>query len=343
VPATATTPALELDPDRQSTLDGILGHEAIRGYLREAIANGSLPQAILFTGPSGVGKKTLAWALAKEIVTNSGEHPSGSGKISRGTHPDVRLLGNVGRISGQISVDEIRDLIEWAPVYPLEAPNKIAIITPADKLNLSAANALLKLLEEPPSHFILILITSDLSALLPTIRSRCTVLPLEGVPISELLPWLIGRAHADPEKLQLAADLAEGRPGFALSLLEGKGLENRKAILKELLTLKAHGFASVFGVAERLTTADLPQTLKTLLLLLRDALSLSLGVETILNRDLLSDLRPLVEGSSPRGILEAATLVESGVRESSELYNAQSKSHFMEVLIIGIGRELRKI
>lgn len=333
------------DPDRQLTLERMLGHETIRDYLRRAVAEGQLPQALLLMGPSGVGKKSLAWALAKEIVAQGEPIAThrGAGKVARGTHPDMILCDNAKSPSGQIIVDTMRDMEDRAMTAPLEAPKKVAVIVPAEKMNVSAANALLKLLEEPPRHLVMILITSDPALLLPTIRSRCTPLALEAVPPAQLVPWLVERGGASRERAELAAELAEGRPGLALTLVEDGALDARKAILAELETLKAHGFAAIFGAAERLASAgdDLVSTLNATVALLRDALALSLGAGPLLNRDLADGLAHLAEGASPTGLLQAAEQVERAASEADGYYSAQGRAQFMEILAAGIGRGLK--
>lgn len=332
------------DPRRQLTLNQILGHDVIRAYLMRCIAQDQLPQSILFSGPAGVGKRTLAWALVREIIAEGGDPAShrGSLKAARGTHPDICFC-EAKSAAGQIVIDDIRDLDEWTSRYPVESQYKFGVIAPADKMNPNSANALLKLLEEPPKHLVLILITADPSLLLPTIRSRCTPLPLEAVPLAELVPWLIGKSGVGRERVELAAELAEGRPGYALSLLQSGGLEQRGKIIGELRTLKEHGFATVFGVAERLgSMGDPGRTLKTMVLLLRDALSVSLGMDRILNRDLAEDLRALGEGLSPGAVLEAAALAETAAGEAADYYAAAARAHFLEVLVTRMGRELRR-
>lgn len=338
-------PESTLDPDRQSTLGQMLGHETVREYLKRAVAQGQLPQALLIMGPAGVGKRTLAWSLAKEIVSEGKETAThrGAGKISRGTHPDVILCDNSKSPSGQILVETMRDMEDRAMTSPLEAPKKIAIIAPAEKMNISAANALLKLLEEPARHLVMILIASDPGLLLPTIRSRCTPLTLEAVPPATLAPWLVERGGATRERAELAAELAEGRPGLALSLVEDGALDARRAIIGELETLKAHGFASIFGVAERLASAgdDLASTLNAALVVLRDALAISLGAGAPLNRDLATEIARLAEGLSPAAILQAAERVEAAVVEAGDFYTAGARAHFVEILVASVGRELR--
>ena len=334
------------DPERQLTLDRILGHQGVRDYLAKTVGSGLTPQAVLFVGPGGVGKRTLAWALAREIVSAGSDplkHP-GSLKVSRGTHPDVRLWDNTQSPSGQIRVDDIREIGDWAATSPLESPKKIALISPAERMNLSAANGLLKLLEEPPRSLILILTSLDSALLPPTISSRCTRLVLEAVAQPELCAWLLSQTDAESSRAELAARLAEGRPGQALSILESGVLEFRVAIIEELIHLKRHGFAAVFRVADRLgaISSDPAAMLEMTLLILRDSLALRMELGNILNVDLRSELEGLAEDGSAEGILEAASLVAAAIGDIGSYYTPQARMHFLEVLVTGIGRELRR-
>jgi len=211
-------------------------------------------------------------------------------------------------------------------------------------MNPSAANCLLKLLEEPPSHALIVLTAIDPARLLQTICSRCAPLALEPVPVEKLAPWLASKMGADPAQAEIASRIAEGRPGFALSILKSDALSHRREILDELKILKRHGFASVFRVADRLGTIgkEPEATLNMTILLLRDCLSVSMGLDGALNRDLEDDLRDLAEGLSPTGLLGAAGLVAEAVSEVYDFYTPQSKAHFMEALVTGIGQELKK-
>lgn len=333
------------DEDRQLTLSEIIGHSAVRALLVESIAGGRLPQSILFAGPPGIGKKSLAYALIREVVAR-GEDPKtdrGSGKVARGTHPDVRVCEPARSVSGQIVIDTIRDADDWASTSPLEASKKFIVVTPAEAMNPNAANALLKLLEEPPRHLVIILTANDAANMLPTIRSRCTPFMLDSIPLDELVPWLVEKTRAPVEKARLAAELAEGRPGAAKAILSGDALEGRRAILRELDLLKTEGFAAVFGAADRLSAlGPIAGTLATTLVLLRDSLSVRLDLDGVLNRDLIDEIRGFASGVSSEAILKAAQLVASASEEAGRYYIPQSQAHFMELLATSIGRELRR-
>lgn len=342
--ATETAEAPPLDPDRQLTLGELIGHARTAEYLRQCVRENNLSHALLLAGPTGVGKKTLAWALVREIVA-AGADPAGhrgSLKVARGTHPDLHVIDSTQTTSRQITVDLIRGLDDWTATSPLEAPFKIAIIEPAEAMNASAANALLKLLEEPPRHLILILISNDPALLLPTVRSRCSLLNLEPVEPDELAPWLMKRERVGEEKARLIARLAEGRPGRAVRLAGSSLLEAREELLGEIELLAAHGFATIFGVADRWRShGDLRETLSTLLMLLRDLLLVKLELGGVINTDLLDRMKVSVEKLSPAGILGAARSIELATEKAGGYYTPQAQAHFLETVAVEVGRELR--
>ncbi len=334
------------DPRRQLTLNQVLGNEDLHAFLRRAWRQQRMPQAILFGGPAGIGKTTTAWALAREIVSDGGDpatHPR-SLKVTRNSHPDIIEVTGKNTASSQISVESIRNLERFTATGPLESPKKIVLIEPADRMNTSSANCLLKLLEEPPPDLLLFLVTPEPNRLLTTIRSRCTPLMLEPVPINRLTPWLMKETRLDETKARLIASLSEGRPGYALLLAKSRGLGDRGKILEAFNRLAKHGFSAVFGVAETLGSAsgDLSESLETAMTLLRDALVIKLrGPQGILHQDLAAELGAFAEQRSAAGLLEAAQILERAAAEAPSFYSVQSKAHFTDLLAIEVGRLLR--
>lgn len=207
----------------------ILEHRRQIEQLRRALATQRLPHALLFSGPSGIGKRLVATELTAALFCPQAAEREGEAcgtciacrKLVSNNHPDFFAIEPETSESGAvqtIKIDPLRELSAKLQLHPLEAPVKIAIIDNADKMSLEAENSILKILEEPPplTHFILI--TASPHRLLPTIRSRCQHLTFSPLPTEVIAAELTRRLELpEPEALRMAR-LAGGSLGLALSL-----------------------------------------------------------------------------------------------------------------------------
>ena len=257
----------------------LIGQEAAEAAVLEAWNGGRMPHGWLLTGPEGVGKATLAWRMARFLLTDPParaqtlDPPAGHPALPRIralSEPSLMLLrrewdAKAKRLGTQITVDTVRRL---GGFFGLSAEGRrVVIVDPADALNPNAANAILKLLEEPPPGAVLILVAQRPARLLPTIRSRCRVLRLAALSEADVAE-AVAQAGGDAS----GAALAGGSPGAALALAGG-GAAARAALLDLLARTpmdRARARALADGCAGRNNVARLEAVLGAVDRLLHD-------------------------------------------------------------------------
>lgn len=235
----------------------VVGHELARGAVLEALAASRLPGSILLHGPRGVGKATLAFDIARQVFTRTSDESAThiAAQVAAGAYPNLRILRKAPRDTGKgfftaIRVDEVRSLIEESRMTRGRAGFRVVIVDSIDDCNPSSANALLKILEEPPAETIFILVAHRPGGLLPTIRSRCRQIalrPLTDAQVREVL--------GDQPGLDDAVELAAGRPRRAyeaLALGENAGL----TALRRWLQTPAHGATAPYLAVADTLAAD---------------------------------------------------------------------------------------
>jgi DNA polymerase-3 subunit delta' len=259
--ATAAAPAPRANPD-------LVGHESAERELRRLVEAGRLPHAILLSGPRGIGKATLAFRFARFLLANGDASPKAAAegglaidpesgvfrRVAAGGHADLLTVERAydprrRRLRSEIVVEDAREITAFFRLTAAEEGWRIVIVDGAEELNRNAANALLKVLEEPPRQALLLLVSHSPGRLLPTIRSRCRRYPL--VPLThDAVTRLLRRYRPDlvqPEAQALAA-LSGGSVGFALDLAAAGGLALYQSILEilsqipELDVIRLHAF-----------------------------------------------------------------------------------------------------
>ncbi len=238
--------------NKPGTLEEFLGNGRIVEILRRAVAKNRLPHAILFAGPRGVGKRTLARLLAQLLnCTGEGVRPCGScppcRKIRSNSHPDVHEIAPDGSF---IRNNQIRELISQVAYQPFEGRYQVAIIDNADQMRAEGANSLLKTLEEPPGRAVLILVTANPYALLGTILSRCRILTFAAVSQKQITDYLVKDLKRTPDEARMAAALSNGSIGAAISLDVAEYPATRDRALRFVRTMLLRGsFAAASGQA----------------------------------------------------------------------------------------------
>jgi DNA polymerase-3 subunit delta' len=207
----------------------VVGHLTVRGRIDELIAAGRYPSAILFSGPRGIGKATLAFSLARRILTETGDESPArvNEQVLAGAHPNLSILRRQPKDARGfytvIRVDEVRGLRESLHQTRGRAAWRVVVVDAIDDCNASAANALLKTLEEPPPQTLFLLVSHRPGLLLPTIRSRCLAIPMR--PLGDDDVRAVLAAQRPGEKLDHAVSLARGCPrrGFEALALGSEG------------------------------------------------------------------------------------------------------------------------
>ncbi|CCG43148.1 DNA polymerase III subunit delta' [Magnetospirillum molischianum] len=273
----------DIPPPREST--DLFGHDAAEQVLLEAWSSGRFPHAWLICGPKGIGKATLAYRLARFVLAGGGgaslfgdapsslvippDHPVFRRVAARG-HADLDVVergwadDRQTRLRSEIVVEDARGIGSFLSLTPAEGGWRIVIIDSADEMNRNAANAVLKVLEEPPRNALMLLVSHSPGRLLPTIRSRCRRLTLR--PLSEdIVAQLLVRHRPDLSEADRNAlsRLGEGSIGKALSLAEAGGLDLYREIVSLLLTLPRLDLPAVHFFADRVARPEVGELFST--------------------------------------------------------------------------------
>jgi DNA polymerase-3 subunit delta' len=273
--AEPATPAPRANPD-------LLGHEAAEAELRRLFDSGRMPHALLLSGPRGIGKATLAFRLARFVLAQGGGEASGpslfgedsgaglaipseSGtfrRVASAGHADLLTVERAydprrRRLRSEIVVGDAREIGAFLRLTPAEGGWRVVVVDGADEMNRNAANALLKILEEPPRRALLLLVAHSPGKLLPTIRSRCRRFPLAPLPppiVGELLQRY--RPELDAGTATAVIALAEGSIGRALDLAAADGVALYRGVLGLLAREKGIDPAALHAFADRLVRPE---------------------------------------------------------------------------------------
>ncbi|HEU4837828.1 MAG TPA: DNA polymerase III subunit delta' [Micavibrio sp.] len=276
----ASAPAGTLLPPRENP--ELFGHEHIEQTLISLYSKGTLPHALIFAGPMGVGKTTMAFRFARFLLSQKGDADQDSlfgdapaaptnmnvasddpifRKVASGGHPDLRTIERPidekkGVRKGIVDVESVRTIAPFLRMSASEGGWRIVIVDEADLMNRQSQNAILKILEEPPPQSLLILVCNRLGAMIPTIRSRCRVLhfaPLDNTTLATLLKRAMPQATSGD--IALLSLLSDGSMGRAVHLQEEGGVNMLHSILDFLTGWPKWDWAKIHPWADNLSRA----------------------------------------------------------------------------------------
>ncbi len=278
-------------PPREASI--CLGHEAVEKNLLELIDTNALPHALILNGVKGIGKSTFAFRLARYLLKSGiqdGAQDSLFGeaapankatsleidkddpvfsRVMSGGHPDLLTIerpldARKGTKKGNVDVETARKVAPFLRMTSSKGGWRVVIIDDADTMNRNAQNAMLKILEEPPKHALILLVTHRLGALIPTIRSRCRVInfnPLDLDIFKDLMAKEVGSQLKSEQMLTLNA-LAQGSVGNAQKIIQSEGLEIAEQILTLLENYPDFNWVDIHHMADQLGRAGQDEKFK---------------------------------------------------------------------------------
>ncbi|AGB40082.1 DNA polymerase III, delta' subunit [Halobacteroides halobius DSM 5150] len=294
----------------------VLGQDLAVSILKNSLQQGRLSHAYLFTGVEGVGKDTTAFEFAKAInckgqANDACDSCISCRKAASGNHPDIKVLKPDG---SSIKIDQMRSFQQEILYKPYESEKKVYIIHQTEKMTPEAANSLLKTLEEPPEHGIIILLTNNINQLLPTVISRCQLVRFNRVSNHLIKKRLSENYKLSEQEEELITSLATGKIKEAIALVEEKEkLKKREDIIKLILSFKDLDCLQVFRIVEKLTEYkdQIDQILHMVLVWYRDLLLLKLKKEEqVINIDYMEELKEEVAITSVEQAEKIIQLVE---------------------------------
>ncbi len=265
--------------------DVLFGHEGAEAALLYAYRGGRVPHAFMLVGPKGIGKATLAYRMARFVLAHpnpaapevqaasslavDAEHPVAR-RIAAQAQGDLlvieRTLNDKGVLRQQIAVDDVRRTVGFFGSTAGEGGWRVAIVDAVDELNRAGANALLKILEEPPRRALLLLVAHSAARVPATLRSRCRIItlrPLAAEEVASALAAAIGEPADDPAIIA-AAEAADGSVARGLAFLDGDALVLRQRVLEMLDRLPASNATALHALGDALAGTD-PQPLAAFL------------------------------------------------------------------------------
>jgi DNA polymerase-3 subunit delta' len=314
----------------------LIGHERPTAILKASILHDRVAHAYLFFGEDGIGKRLAALRFAQAINCETDYGPEGPDacgacrschQIEARTHPDFLLIEpDQEQANPQIKIEQIRELEQQLVYHPLVGRRKVCLIDEADRMTPGAANALLKTLEEPPDHSLLLLITSRPSALLATVRSRCQGIRFVAPARADVETALMTKRRILPADARFLAMVTQARIGQALEtdLAAIRVEQDEFSALTSAKSLQS--VATLLTAAEALYRSDrAPEALEWIVRWIRDLILVSVGADPdhVLNRDRLPQLEDAARGLRPDALLDLLADIETIQQAATRNVNLQ--------------------
>ena len=346
-----------------SCFKSIIDQEQPIRLLKNILLNSTIPSALLFTGTDGIGKSTAALAFAMACNCEGGEAIPNNGhfadeylpvsdpcgccrscmKIRSGNHPDIIRVEPSGNF---IKIKQIRDICDTLSLKPYEARLRIIIISDAQAMNPQAANALLKVLEEPPERTVLILTSLQTSDLLPTVVSRCQHIRFSPISREKIETFLIEKHGLNAEDAAIFSAMANGSIAKALSMTRKNSQVNWICLrdwvlniigLEQTDSLLLQPIIIFLSFAERLSKnkeiiQDLLEIIKTYL---RDLIIYKYSPEKIVNKDLIRKIQYVSRKISVKSLLSQIEVIQTAQKDIKANTNLRLT---LEIIILRLAR-----
>ena len=324
----------------------IVGHKQVISHLKNAMKLNKVSHAYIFNGEKGSGKKMLAGVFAQMLqCEGEGEKPCGvcrsCHQAESGNHPDIIRIGH--EKPNSIGIDDIREqLVGDVQIKPYQSKYKVYIVPDAEKMTIQAQNALLKTIEEPPAYAVILFLTTNASAFLPTILSRCVVLNLKPVSDEEVKKYLMEHVEVPDYEADVAVAFAQGNIGKAVKLATSEYFNEIKTaaihLLKNIPTMEINDISSmVKGIGEY--KVDIQDYLDILAVWYRDVLYFKATKDAngLIFKDQIQYIREQTNNCTYEGVEQ----ILNGLQKAKDRLNANVNFDLtMELLFLTIKENL---
>lgn len=303
-----------------SSFKDVIGHNDIIEYVQNAVKSHKVSHAYIMNGERGAGKKMLASLFARTLLCeNSDEEPCGTCKscmqAEHNNNPDIIVVSH--EKPNSISVDEIREQVNNDIIMkPYSNEYKVYIIPEADKMTEQAQNAILKTIEEPPAYAVIILLTENVDAMLPTILSRCVMLKLRNIREALVKTYLMQQKHIPEYQAQVCAAFAQGNLGKAIMLATSEHFnEIKQEAIRLVNRIHSGDIADLSEYVKKITNykIDIIDYLDVLSIWYRDVLiyKATKNIDRVIFQDNVDGLKERAMKSSYEGLENILNAIET--------------------------------